>query len=602
MSVKIMKNSVSLKDETTQTFLPIGMFAAGGDKSLTEFKEFADTTVNEANTQVQRAHDNVGQLTESITSALETGTDTTLSLPGVAADAKATGDKIGELKEDLIQSESQLSESIVENLNPISQQITKNITVTGNTFIDFKFEQGKLYSVGNHTNNMSAFWLYNADTSIQELTGGMPSGGILEFVPIGNATRLRSYNNGIGVINIKCLDTFVEKTLPNIVNDIDSLESIIIEGNNKFNKYETKDGYFLEYNSGREIDNSSFCYSTCYSKVKPNTVYTVSSIGYHICFYDKDKRYCGGSTNSLTFTTTSDTEYIRVSCSIADKNTCMVYEGISPISYEPFSYKLKYQSDFSKHYVVVDKNGNGDYTSVTMASANEPSGTIIYVMPGIYDNEKITGTYTKKQYIIGTSAQDCIIKNHTGKYLQEPIQIGAGLLKNLTFIAEEGTDVTSTDFNYAVHVESHLLHNENLTIENCILISHNGVAFGMGMRGGCHVILKNTTFISTRTSGLLFHDSNYDDYLGEQNISIMDCLIYAKNNNNSAIVIQSQEKEGSIINLEMTRNRLKSTSGNNYSIVNYYHGIGGDDDFLGCINLRLLETSWGNSDSVFNAD
>lgn len=101
MSVKIMKNSVSLKDETTQTFLPIGMFAAGGDKSLKEFKEFADTTVNEANRQVQRAHDNVDQLTESITSALETGTDTTLSLPGASADAKVTGDKIGELKSDI---------------------------------------------------------------------------------------------------------------------------------------------------------------------------------------------------------------------------------------------------------------------------------------------------------------------------------------------------------------------------------------------------------------------------------------------------------------------------------------------------------------------
>lgn len=137
MSVKIMKNSVSLKDETTQTFLPIGMFAAGGDKSLKEFKEFADTTVNEANSQVQRAHDNVGQLTESITSALKTGTDTTLTLPGVAADAKVAGDKIGELSESITKISERIGndEPLVSydypHGNPSAQYGNNNIGWTG---------------------------------------------------------------------------------------------------------------------------------------------------------------------------------------------------------------------------------------------------------------------------------------------------------------------------------------------------------------------------------------------------------------------------------------------------------------------------------------
>ena len=66
--------------------------------------------------------------------------------------------------------------------------------------------------------------------------------------------------------------------------------------------------------------------------------------------------------------------------------------------------------------------------------------------------------------------------------------------------------------------------------------------------------------------------------------------------------MQSQERQGTIVNLEMIRNRLKTQGNITYQTHNYYGGTGGENDFLGLINFRLKETSWGNSDNAFNLD
>lgn len=504
----------------------------------------------------------------------------------------AYGVSINELNGDI----NQLSNEII-NLKEV-YNVNLFTFSSGYSYFNHNFIKNHTYRIENNCDEMVSMAIVDENNEVVEtITNGALANIIFEYTPTNNATKLRIYTQGNGTIIIEDLNSYVH------MNDkrVESLENKIVIGENKFNKYETVDGYFLNYVNGSKNVNENFCYSSFYTEIKPNTNYIQSQYNSHICFYDKDKNFISGTIDK-TFTTPENAMYLRASCSISIKDTYYIFEGNEPKSYKPFEYRFIYQNNENVNVVIVDKNGSGKYTSITQASANEPSGTIIYVMPGVYDNEEIRGTYSKKQYIIGVSAQDCIIKNHTGKYLYEPIQIGAGLLKNLTFVAEKGVDVSESDFNYAIHVESHLLSNENLTIENCIAISHNSSAFGMGMRGGCNVIIKNSTFISTTSSGFLVHDSNYDDYLGEQNLSIQDCVIYAKDNDSSAIKFQSQEKNGSTINIEMIRNSLKSTHGDIYKAVNYYGGSGGSDDFLGCINFRLKETSWGNSDNTFDSN
>lgn len=400
-------------------------------------------------------------------------------------------------------------------------------------------------------------------------------------------------------------DRIHQKWLYDIQITLESLKNIVTIGKNKFNRDCVKSGGYLAYNLGAFMENPSFCYTLLFEELKPDTEYYTNLRGGHICFYDSSYKYVGGSTGKNVFTTPTSCKYFKMSVSISDKNNCYVVEGNQPLKkYEPYCYKFINSSEESNNSVViVSKDGTGDFSSVTEASANSPEGSIIYVMPGVYENEIITGTWSKKQFIVGTSAKDCIIKNSTGDYNYPPIQIGSGVLKNLTFYSEKTEEsAVMTPSAYAVHVESNHLSEDTLTIENCILISDFAPAFGMGMRKGCDVLLKNTYFKSNAAQAVYFHDADNDDYVGEQKISIQDCILYTTKENYGAILLQSQEKPDSMIYVEMIRNRLKTQgSHSSFDTKNWYNGVGSGEDFLGVKNFRLFETSWGNSDDTFNA-
>ena len=130
MSVKIINNMVSLRDKTTGKMLPVGMFGSGADKTLEEIKKYADDiqvstkntlddiesaakisatntlnkVINDANMKVSEAENRRNDLVDGITSVLDNGTDDTLTLNGVAADAKVTGDYIREIQNEMIMS------------------------------------------------------------------------------------------------------------------------------------------------------------------------------------------------------------------------------------------------------------------------------------------------------------------------------------------------------------------------------------------------------------------------------------------------------------------------------------------------------------------
>ena len=55
MSVKFIKNSVSLKDETTQEFVPIGMVAAGSSESLSEISDYINEAVINAKSDINKS-------------------------------------------------------------------------------------------------------------------------------------------------------------------------------------------------------------------------------------------------------------------------------------------------------------------------------------------------------------------------------------------------------------------------------------------------------------------------------------------------------------------------------------------------------------------
>lgn len=123
--------------------------------------------------------------------------------------------------------------------------------------------------------------------------------------------------------------------------------SVQRDGKNLFNKTDVTQGYLLPYSG--EINPVSENWRTSgYIKVAQNTEYVESgfdNIGesYHTaCFYDKNKNFISGSSlnsSTFTFTTPSNTAYVKIDGKTADVTTIQLELGSSSTDYEPFKGK-----------------------------------------------------------------------------------------------------------------------------------------------------------------------------------------------------------------------------------------------------------------------
>lgn len=148
-----------------------------------------------------------------------------------------------------------------------------------------------------------------------------------------------------------------------------------------------------------------------------------------------------------------------------------------------------------KTYVVVDKNGNGDFTTIQSAIDATIPGDTILVNNGTYEEE--IRMYNKERRIIGKSKENTFIISKSKEYGHEPLQCDTGYISNLTIIGgygqnyvEGSTDATS----YAVHIDNANVKERTLIVENCNFISNVSSAVGMGVRYNQKVIFKNCYF------------------------------------------------------------------------------------------------------------
>lgn len=135
--------------------------------------------------------------------------DPTLSISGKAADAKATGDAVGELKEDV---------------GDIWVDKTVNIESDGKTyFFKFDVKSGETFIIQNNTDGWA-----NISTKEQPLTSApdvqlfanMKPNSTIEVVVSDSAPYIRFYSSKAGVIYLKKKNTIVER----IQTDIDKLK------------------------------------------------------------------------------------------------------------------------------------------------------------------------------------------------------------------------------------------------------------------------------------------------------------------------------------------------------------------------------------------
>lgn len=320
-----------------------------------------------------------------------------------------------------------------------------------------------------------------------------------------------------------------------------------------------------------------------------------------------------GTNKSMTFIAEHTSIYIQITyastgalrnydCNI---NFSLV-EGNLP-SYKDFNYvdinknlptMRKVVNIIKNNYdIIVAKDGTGDFTSLSTAVTYANQFDRILVKRGYYDNE-VVKAWLKTLYIIGEDPFETTITNKTGEYLTPPVEMGTGLLEGLTIYARNENSITPSNKGYALHAESSVTNSKNFTIKDCIIKSDWRQSFGMGMRGNMNYNIKNTEFLD----GVYFHDCEHDNALGEQNISFCNCIITRKDNS-AALLLQSQQKPTSFVNVDFTRCLIKGKSidvlyklwdakNNNVIDVDSFAELG---DYW-----KMGMKCWGNSLSDFN--
>ena len=87
------------------------------------------------------------------------------------------------------------------------------------------------------------------------------------------------------------------------------------------------------------------------------------------------------------------------------------------------------------HRFIVDKNGYGDYVTIQDAVNNANNGDEIIVFEGEYEEAVDLGT--KALHLHGLNANNTIIWNDTGAYDTPPLEVGHGLIENLSFYSKK---------------------------------------------------------------------------------------------------------------------------------------------------------------------
>lgn len=249
-----------------------------------------------------------------------------------------------------------------------------------------------------------------------------------------------------------------------------------------------------------------------------------------------------------------------------------------------------------KERVIVDINGNGDYTSLSEAVRNAIDGDIIFVRKGTYEDE-VVRAWGKDITIIGEDVERTIIRNGSNNYSTPPIEMACGSLENITFEAYDG-GVESTHPSgwncYALHVENNYLYKKSFIVRNCKFYSSKNHAVGIGLRSGV-LRFENCRFESDDVTSLFIHDSAHSTYADEvQNFSMINC-IGISNKSNYVITISSLKIEGSKVNVEFVGNTLVSAV-TDTPLISHYNSSGQENgttvyNFLELVNFENLKTS-----------
>jgi hypothetical protein len=263
----------------------------------------------------------------------------------------------------------------------------------------------------------------------------------------------------------------------------------------------------------------------------------------------------------------------------------------------------------------VDKNGNGDYTTIQSAVNGTANGDTILIFPGVY--EEAVEMFGKDRHLVGVCKDTCILINGTGDYLTPPLEANIGSVENLTIIADNYAptvpDPSENQNNaaYGIHIEYSNDTPYTFRISNCKIVSKWSAGLGIGLRYNQTIIIENSELVSecvriwsTYTSqwvemgGLFFHNDALSGLEGTGKLVVTNTILRGKK---ACLVMESLDNRPSMVDAEFLNSTLVSTDyGVGQSVIYRYPGTVTPTGYLCGSKITLAISSHGNNNDELN--
>lgn len=266
-------------------------------------------------------------------------------------------------------------------------------------------------------------------------------------------------------------------------------------------------------------------------------------------------------------------------------------------------------------FVLVDKNGNGNFTTIAAAIDGTSDGATIFVNSGTYEED--VHMWGKTRHIVGLCRETCILTNGTGNYSTPPLEMNIGSIENMTIIADNYDptipDPTQNQVlpSYGIHIEYGNATPYTLTIRNCKILSKWCAGLGIGLRYNQTIIIDNCDLISeavriystfaghwVEMGGLYFHNDNSNNVNGTGILRVMNSRIQGKK---AALVMEAVNKT-TMVDAEFDCDTLISEDyGVGDGIIYRYDNMPTLDGYLCGNKITLGIASHGNNIDELNA-